>query len=201
MPAQELDSRILVFGELTRPSKVTLEVGTDKPDSSIGFGARFMGEIASAHNFYYEIGGKLDSISYYSYNQNNLDLRGVKFNSSYWSIGAAYLAPLGPNVSLGFHLEGRGERLSAQGTVLDATATPLGQVDVVTTYLRPWFRLSLDGSFTMGKLRPFVGVDVSATPLKTAQTVVLVDPTVMDSRTLRSIAPTMGAGVYMGLHF
>ncbi|NTV75108.1 MAG: hypothetical protein HGA66_12990, partial [Holophaga sp.] len=63
-PVQALDARIQFFGELIRPTSITVQAGTkDQADSSIGLGIRFMGEIASARNWYYEVGGKLDSSS------------------------------------------------------------------------------------------------------------------------------------------
>ena len=108
--------------------------------------------------------------------------------------------PLGSSTSLGFHLEGRGEALAAQGAQFDGAGTMVGRVDASSTYLRPWGRLTLDGSFHLGSLRPYVGVEVSGTPVKTTQTQ-LVALSSMDSRTLRSMAPTASAALYLGLHF
>jgi hypothetical protein len=187
---------------MIRPAEITLTPGTtDQPKRSAGFGARFMGEIASARNFYYEIGGKLDSSSNMTYNQAGVDLTDIRITSSYWSVGMGYLMPLGP-LSLGFHLEGRGEALSATGSIFSTTTgLATGSVNTSTTYLRPWGRVSLDGTFRLGAIRPFVGLDVSATPLKNTQTAPLTNPATMDNRTLRSLAPTLAAGVYVGLHF
>ena len=200
-PAQELDSRIQVFGELSRPLAYTIAAGVkDQAGSATGVGIRFMGEIASAHNWYYEIGGRLDSISNLAYNSGPIDFTGVRISSSYWSVGGGYLVPLGSAGSLGFHLEGRGEALSANGTVFTNNVAS-SQVSASTTYLRPWGRLSLVFTFHMGSLRPYVGVDVAATPLKTVQTAPVNDLSSLDNRTLRSMAPQATGAFYVGLHF
>jgi len=199
-PVQALDARIQVFGELIRPTSITVLAGTkDQADSSVGVGIRFMGEIASARNWYYEVGGKLDSSSQMALNTGAVDLTDIKITHSYWSLGAGYLAPLGSNVSLGFHLEGRGEALSAQGAIFQ-NGVITGRVDASNTYLRPWVRVSLDGSWRMGSLRPYVGVDVSGTPVKTSQTQ-LQALSSMDNRTLRAMAPQVAGSFYLGLHF
>lgn len=207
-PDKELDKRIQVFGEMIRPAAFTIFPGVqDQAQRSWGVGVRFMGEIASSRNWYYEIGGKLDSSSNLTFDGPTsalpgapvADLTDVKITSSYWSVGAGYLIPVGNAVALGLHLEGRGEALTAQGAVFQAGAM-LGNVDASTTYLRPWARVSLDASFHLGSTRPFIGVDVAATPLKTSQQV-LVSPVNMDNRTLRSLAPTASAAFYAGLHF
>jgi len=199
-PVQALDARIQVFGELIRPTSITVQAGTkDQADRSVGVGIRFMGEIASARNWYYELGGKLDSSSQMALNTGAVDLTDIKITHSYWSLGAGYLQPLGSNVSLGFHLEGRGEALSAQGAIFQ-NGVITGRVDASNTYLRPWVRVSLDGSWRMGSLRPYVGVDVSGTPVKTSQTQ-LQALSSMDNRTLRAMAPQVAGSFYVGLHF
>ncbi len=196
----QLDARIQAFGEMIRPTSLTVAAGVkDQAGTSVGFGVRFMGEFASSRNWYYEIGGKLDSSSNLAMNSGGVDLTDIKITSSYWSLGVGYLVPLGQNVSLGFHLEGRGEALAAQGAVFQGGVVT-GRVDAGTTYLRPWGRVSLDGTFTMGKLRPYIGVEVAATPLKTTQTQ-LIALSDMDNRTLRSMAPRVSGALYAGLHF
>lgn len=199
-PSSELDARIQVFGELIRPASITVASGIkDQADSSVGVGIRFMGEFASSRNWYYEIGGKLDSSSNMKLNATGLDLTDIKVTHSYWSLGVGYLVPLGTNVSLGFHLEGRGEALSAQGAIFQGGIIT-GRVDATNTYLRPWARVSLDGTFRLGSLRPFVGVEAAATPVKTTQTQ-LVALSSMDNRTLRAMAPQVSGAFYLGLHF
>jgi hypothetical protein len=198
---EELDSRIQLFVEGIRPAEVTLNApNKDQPKACAGFGARFMGEIASARNFYYEIGGRLDASSNMTSKQVGADLTDIRITDSYWSAGMGYLVPLGPFISLGFHLEGRGEAIRATGSIFNG-ATATGSVNASTTYLRAWGRVSVDGSWRMGSLRPFVGLDVSATPMKNTQTTQLTNVSTMDNRTLRSFAPTLSAGAYLGLHF
>jgi len=203
VPADQLDARIQLFGEVIRPTAFSIAGGVkDQADRSFGAGIRFMGEMGSARNVYYELGGKLDSTSNLTFNgmvngvpADNTD---IKITSSYWFLGVGYLMPLGSAMSLGFHLEGRGEALAASGTqILNGT---LNTVDAGTTYLRPWFRLSFDGTFSAGKFRPFIGADVSATPIKTTQGAITA-LSAMDDRTLRSMAPQVSAGLYAGLHF
>lgn len=199
-PPEDLDSRIQVFGEVIRPTSFTVASGVkDQAGNSTGVGIRFMGEIASARNWYYEIGGKLDSSSNLTLNSGGVDLTDIKITQSYWSLGFGYLAPLGKACSLGLHLEGRGEALAAQGAVFQ-NGVNIGQVNASDTYLRPWVRLSLDGTFRMGSLRPYVGVEVAATPVKTTQTQ-LVALSNMDNRTLNSLAPRASGAFYVGLHF
>jgi hypothetical protein len=199
-PATALDARIQVFGEAIRPASITVAAGVkDQADSSVGLGIRFMGEFASSRNWYYEIGGKLDSSSNMKLNTAGMDLTDIKVTHSYWSLGVGYLKPLGTNVSLGFHLEGRGELLSAQGAIFSG-GNIVGRVDASNTYLRPWARVSLDGTFHMGSLRPYVGVEVAGTPVKTSQTQLQALST-MDNRTLRAMAPQVSGAFYMGLHF
>lgn len=198
-PAQDLDARIQIFGEIIQPRAFTPGVGlSDQAGTSWGVGFRFMGELASAHNWYYELGGKLDSSSNLKLNNGTVDLTDIKFTQSYWSLGFGYLAPLGQAVSLGFHVEGRGEALACQGHYFSGSGS--SPVDAGQTYLRPWFRISLDGTWHMGSLRPYVGVEAAATPVRTVQTVPTT-PSAMDNRTLRSMAPQVSGAVYAGLHF
>ncbi|BDU73840.1 hypothetical protein [Mesoterricola silvestris] len=199
-PKDVLDARIQFFGEMIRPTSITVQAGTkDQADRSAGLGIRFMGEIASARNWYYEVGGKLDSSSQMALNNGVVDLTDIKITHSYWSLGAGYLAPLGSRVSLGFHLEARGEALSAQGAIFQ-NGVITGRVDASNTYLRPWARVSLDGTWNWGNFRPYVGVDVAGTPVKTTQTQ-LQALSSMDNRTLRAMAPQVAGSFYLGCHF
>jgi len=217
VPALELDARIQVFGEMTRPVNITFAQTPanlqDKAGSQTGIGVRFMGEIASAPNWYYELGGKMDATSNFGFNGTitppapgapfNLDLRDVRFTSSYWSLGFGYLTKPNETLTVGFHVEARGEALSAQGKVFqDQGAGPLvqGVVDASTTYLRPWIRLSADATVPVAGLRPYVGVDAALALTKTSQTE-LVPLGQMDNRTLKSMAPTFALSVYLGMRF
>lgn len=199
-PDKELDARIQIYGEAIRPSAFTLSTGeTPEAARSFGLGLRFMGEVGSAENWYYEVGGKLDSSSKLNLNDANVNLTDIRITQSYWVVGGGYLVPLGKQASLGFHFEGRGEALAAQGAVFSAGLLK-GRVDSSSTYLRPWGRLTLDASFYLGTLHPFVGLEVAGTPVKTTQTQPIADLTQMDSRTLRALAPNVSAAFYVGLH-
>ena len=206
-PEKELDARIQVFGEMIRPLAVTLSNG-EKPEAqrSLGLGMRFMGEVSSAPNWYYEVGGKLDSSSNMTLANANVNLQDVKVTQSYWAVGTGYLVPMGKAFSLGFHLEGRGEALAAQGSVIvivtsaTGTSTSTTPLSVNTTYLRPWARVTLDGDFHLGSLRSFVGLELAGTPVKTSQTTPLANPSAMDNRTLRAMAPSVAAAFYLGMH-
>ena len=204
-PDKELDARIQVFGEVIRPLAITINDGTNtfpqaQANRSMGLGLRFMGELAAAHHWYYELGGKLDSSSNLNLNNATVNLTDIKVTHSYLGVGAGYLVPLGQAVSLGFHVEGRGEVLSAQGAAYQA-GKPISRADASNSFLRPWVRLSLDGSFHLGTLHPFIGADVAATPVKTSQTTPISTFDTMDNRTLRAMAPTSAASFYLGLHF
>jgi hypothetical protein len=210
---QRLEGRIQLFAENSRPVAITVVNSPaalkDQPKAMTGVGIRFMGEIASAPNWYYEVGGRLDASSNFTLNGdigggNGLDLTAASVSSSYWSLGAAYIFRPVEALSLGLHLEGRGEALSAKGTVYQnlggAGWTSLGNVDVSTTYLRPWVRASVDYSFPVGSRHPYVGFDVSAAITRTEQTQ-FVSLNLMDNRTLKSLAPNFAAGFYLGVRF
>jgi hypothetical protein len=212
-PDQRLEGRIQLFAENSRPVAITVVNSPaslkDQPKAMTGVGIRFMGEIASAPNWYYEVGGRLDASSNFTRNGdigdgNALDLTAVSVSSSYWSLGAAYIMRPVDALSLGLHLEGRGEALSAKGTVYQSLAggawTVVGTADVSTTYLRPWVRASVDYAFPMGTRRPYVGFDVSAAITRTEQTQ-FVSLNLMDNRTLKSLAPNFAFAFYLGARF
>ena len=207
-----LDARVQVTGEVSRPSKFAIaQVGganvEDQAARQTGLVVRFLGELASARGFYYELGGKLENSSKLAMDGllpdgGTLNATNVKFTSSYWSLGAAYLAAPSENLAIGLHLEARGEALRLRGT-----ATYVGPQGIVpftasttTTYLRPWARLSADYSFSIGSLRPYVGVEGALALMKTTQTQIL-DLASLDNRTLKSMAPTASGSVYLGMHF
>ena len=212
-PPQDLDGRLQLFMEISRPSafavaQVNGAYTDDQPGALTGLGLRFMGEVASSPHWYYEVGFKANTSSKLALNGpigggTTLDDTGVKFTASYWSIGTAYLYQASDNFALGMHLEGRGEQLSVQGPVQQnqgAGWVALGSAGGTSTYLRLWGRLSADYTFSIGDYRPYLGAEVGYTPMKTAQTQ-LVQLVAIDPRTVKAISPGSTAGFYLGCHF
>jgi hypothetical protein len=205
-PGLELDARFQIFGEISRPVSITVFQGPDIQDEPLrqtGLGARFMGEIPGAPHVYYELGGKGSSTSHFTYNGsigngNTMDLTALKVSNSYWSVGAAYLGHPVETLTLGAHLEARGEALNARGQV--TTNQGVLPVYVSTTYLRPWVRLSADVTVPMLGLRPYIGLDASAAVTRTTQTQ-FISINLMDNRTLKSLAPNFAAALYLGIRF
>jgi hypothetical protein len=208
--ALQAEKRVQLFGEFSRPQQFTLaQVNGDVKDqaaSQLGTGLRFMGELPGTTNWFFEFGGKLESSSKLGFNQT---VTGISINSTdvsihygYWEIGGAYLWDLGAGLSLGAHLDLRSETLSAQGqlVVLPASYTGGGGVDQRATMMRPWVRFSADFAFKTGGVSPYIGADVAYTPIKNSQTAV-VPATLLDDRTLKSMAPNFGASLYFGLRF
>jgi len=189
--AAALDGRFQVFVQQDRPSSIVIAQTpgnvTDQPKVQTGVGVRFMGELASAPGFYYELGGMLDAVSYFTFND-------------YWSLGAAYMAKFGEATTLGVHVEGRGESLRVQGNAVIAGTTT--SLDQGTTYLRPWVRGSADYTFTgIGtRVHPFIGLDGAFAVTKTSQTQV-PSPGTFDNRNLCSLAPKYSYSAYAGLRF
>ena len=203
--APKLDGRVQVFAELYRPAQIVVAQNpgdlNDQPGRQTGVGFRFLGEIASHPGWYYELGGMLDASSNFKISSPGvIDLTSVKVTDSYWALGAAYMGRFGEHLTLGAHLEGRGEYLRIQGEALvNGAAT---QVDQGTTYLRPWVRGSADYTFTsIGKENhPYIGVEAAYAITKTSQTRT-PDFTNMDNRTLDSLAPKASAALYAGIRF
>jgi hypothetical protein len=202
--APKLDGRVQVFAELSRPAQIVVAQPSgylyDQPSRQTGFGLRFMGELASHPGFYYEVGGKFDSSSNFSINTSNVNLTAVQVTDSYWSLGAAYMGQIGDHLTLGGHLEGRGEHLVVSGqAVVNGNALSVNQG---TTYLRPWVRGSADYTFTsIGQNNhPYLGVEGSYAITRTSQTVV-PDFSNMDNRNLCSLAPRASAALYAGIRF
>jgi hypothetical protein len=201
--APKLDQRIQVFAELTRPSQITVATNptlNDQPSRQTGVGIRFQGEIASAPNWYYELGGMFDASSNFSLSNANLDISNVKVTYSYWMLGAGYMGKVGSAGTLGAHLEARGEALNAEGTaVVNGTSYSLNQSN---TYLRPWVRGSYDVTFNHvgASTHPFIGLEGSFALLRTTQTNT-PDFSNFDDRTLRSLAPRASAALYAGIRF
>ena len=205
--APNLDGRIQLFAEMSRPTQITLQAPDlqDQPKRATGFGVRFMGEVASAPGWYYELGGMFDADSHFTFNGttspgNTLDMTDVKFTTSYWSLGAAYMGKVSDKLTWGLHLEARGEYLRIQGeAVKNGAAFPQDQA---TTYLRPWLRGSFDYTFTnIGATKhPYVGLEGSFAILKTYQTQA-PDLANFDNRNLKALAPRASAALYAGLRF
>jgi hypothetical protein len=202
--APKLDGRVQVFAELYRPAQIVVAQNPnnidDQPTRQTGVGFRFMGELAAHPGFYYELGGMFDGSSNFSLNQPGvLNLTQLKVTDSYWSLGAAYMGQFG-NVTLGGHLEGRGEYLRIQGqAVVNGNTVSVSQG---TTYLRPWVRGSADYTFTsIGRdSHPYLGVEGSYAITRTSQTAP-PDFTNMDNRTLDALAPRASAAIYAGIRF
>jgi len=214
VPTHGGESRIQLHGEFLRPSQViignptpTTEL-TDQADSQVGFGIRLMGELPGLNNWYYTVGGRLNSPSKFATTPSSANgytnTTGIKYNYSYWTVGVGYMWVLTPGLSFGTHLECRGEALSASGDLYTGgTASNPGQpqrVDASATYVRPWGRLSLDYSFKAAGASPFIGLDASVAMLKSTQDKA-IPPTYWDDNTVKSMAPQVSFSVYFGLKF
>jgi len=206
--APQLDGRFQVFAEMSRPAAIVVAQpsGTnvvDQPKRQVGMGFRFMGELSSAPGYYYELGGMFDASSNFTYNSTYGNFTNAQVTDSYWSLGAAYLAKFGDRMTLGAHLEARGEYLRLSGEV-DLPSQAPGQQNASTTYLRPWVRGSFDYTFTgIGQTKhPFIGVDGSIALMKTTQTGTPDFSTGnVDGRSLRALAPKASAALYAGVRF
>lgn len=216
---QKLDGRVILFGEVVRPAQFTLASvaggdAKDQADAQVSLGVRFIGEIAMAPGFYYELGGRTESASNLLTNGDvgggvTLNATQMRISYSYWMVGAAYMKTFG-RMTLGAHLEARGEAIRAVGTLVASQAPPKRSADVGNTYLRPWVRLSADFTLGSGTYRPILGVE-GAFAL-TRMTQVEVDPALgaptgtgdgymFSKRTLNSMAPRFSGGVYAGIRF
>lgn len=204
--APNLDGRIQMFAEVSRPTQITLAGDLkDQPKRTTGFGVRFLGEVASAPGWYYEVGGMFDADSHFTFNgntsaTNTLDMTDVKVTDSYWSLGAAYMGKVADSFTWGVHLEARGEYLRIQGEAI--VNGGVQAQDQATTYLRPWLRGSFDYTFmNVGATKhPYIGVEGSVAILKTSQTQA-PDLASWDNRNLKALAPRASAAIYAGLRF
>ncbi len=199
----KMDARVMVFGEVMRPAKLSVDTGAstvaDQPEFQMGLGLRFMGEIVNAPRWYYELGGRFESSSRFSTNGGtpHLDLTKLQINYSYWVLGGGYLVPMGGQWSFGSHIELRGERIEVSGRVNNVEID--GDSD---TYVRPWARFSLDTSWGSGNAKPLFGFDAAVTPFKTNQgDNMTTGMSTMNKRTIRSLAPQWDVSVYLGLRF
>ncbi len=209
VPDQGGESRIQAHGEFTRPRQVIIGQNQgndikDQANNQVGFGFRFMGEFPGTNDWYYELGGKLESSSKFDNKpvaaNGNTDTTNVKFKYSYWTLGGARLWSLAPGLSLGAHLEVRGESLRATGDFVTGNNPNAQAVDSSATYVRPWARVSLDYSFKATRFSPFIGFDVAAALLKASQDKA-VSVAQFDDNTLKSQAPQVAVSVYLGLKF
>ncbi len=210
MPDRGGESRVQFHGELVRPRQILIPRSglndlQDQAENQIGFGIRLLGEIPGTNNWYYTLGGKLESSSKFaskpSSANSNTDTTGIKYKYSYWTVGAGYMWDLAPGLNLGAHLEIRGESLNASGDLYaDPFPTTAQRIDSSATYVRPWGRLSLDYAFKASGTSPFIGVDAAVAMLKTAQGNPLT-PTYWDEKTVKSMAPQVSFSVYLGLKF
>ena len=205
--AEPLNARVILFGETTQTSSILLGQGVkDQAGYQTGAGIRFMGQIDDSR-WYWEVGGRFDSSAHMVTNRdissappaNVLDATQTKIHYSYWSIGGAYLVPLGSAVDLGLHLEGRGETINPKGQY-STTGGGVGSINAHNVYFRPWVRLSLDVKFGMGSLHPFIGIEGGAAAVKTSQAQIM-PLSALDANTLRALAPTWSGSLYAGIQF
>lgn len=208
--AVQAEKRVQLFGEFSRPRQFVLTNQLpsgdvkDQANSQVGGGIRFMGELPGTTSWFFEFGGKLDTSSKLGFNQTvdgvSINATDIAIHYSYWEIGGAYLWDLGSGLNLGVHLDARSETIFAQGQFVNANGTSGGTVDQRGTMLRPWIRLSADFAFKVSGANPYLGADVAFSPIRSTQNAV-VPLTLMDDRTLKSMAPQFGASVYFGLRF
>lgn len=206
--APKLDGRVVLFLEAIQPAEYIVDNPAtgdvkDQAGAQMGIGVRFIGEMAIAPGFYYELGGRLDSASNFDINGpvgsgGTLNTTNMKFTYSYWMAGAAYMKGFG-NFTLGGHLEARGEALTVSGSY-SKNGGPDTPVYCGNTYLRPWLRLSGDYTFGSGRYRTVVGLEGAVALLRMSQDTIN-PPEYMDKRTLNSMAPHFSAAFYAGVRF
>ena len=200
--------RILVFGELNQTEPILLGAGVkDQPERQAAPGIRVMGAVTENGRWFYELAWRFDSAARMTTNRdisstppaNVLDVTKTKVHYTYWSVGAAYLMPLGEHVTLGFHLEGRGETINPKGTY-SSTNGGTSSIDAHTVYFRPWGRVSIETAFRTGPCHTILGLDAGLAGYNTDQKKI-VPMSVIDTDTLRAMAPKWGASVYAGISF
>jgi hypothetical protein len=199
------EARLLLFGEFVQPMKYQVATGiSDQADGQVGGGLRFMGQVVPSSRWFYELSGRLESSSNFTnISSVGADLSKVKVTYSYWSVGGAYLLPLGKAADLGFHLEARSENVRVQGSAFYTVGgvTVQDPADGGNTFMRPWARVSLDFSIPMESKAFILGADAGIALLRTYQTDTGMLLSQMDDRTTRSLAPQAAFGVYVGLKF
>ena len=206
--SNNLNARIILFAESIQTRGILLGQGVeDKADRQTGPGLRFMGRFAEDSRWNWELAGRFQSSAHMVTNRNIasappaniLDATKVKVDYSYWSVGAGYVLPVGDNVDLGMHLEGRAETINPKGTY-STTNGGTGYIDAMAVYWRPWVRLSLDVKLRTGPFYTVVGADAGFAGFKTNQRVI-PPMSQMDDQTMRSMAPTWSGSIYAGVQF
>ncbi|MCL1907848.1 MAG: hypothetical protein FWG12_00595 [Holophagaceae bacterium] len=228
--SQDLDLRIQIGAELTRPyeslmyEKYITNTGGSKdlfaqPGYQAGLQIRILGELPGTHGFYYELGGRFETASRLDFkwhiNDNYyIDTQDVQVSYSYFSFGGAYLFNFDHGLSVGAHLEGRVEAISASGSafVNERFDLPI-PVEGKSSYLRPWVRLSMDYTFNNhGSVRPFIGIEGAYPVLSREQrgyrwnlqglTPEHIDGgNTQDPRLMETIAPRGSVAFYAGFRF
>ena len=139
--SNNLNARIILFAESIQTRGILLGQGVeDKADRQTGPGLRFMGRFAEDSRWNWELAGRFQSSAHMVTNRdiasappaNILDATRVKVDYSYWSVGAGYVLPVGDNVDLGMHLEGRAETINPKGTY-STTNGGTGYIDAIKT--------------------------------------------------------------------
>ena len=205
--ARSLDLRFQIGVELTRPCQsVFYRIDNHnlkaQPGYQYGLQARMLGELPILDNFYYQFGGRVETASRLDYNPTinavQINTRDVQVAYSYFSFGGGYLVGRSDATSLGLHLEGRLEAISISGPLYaDYDQT---NIDNSTSYMRPWFRVSLDYTFdTQGRARPIIGVE-GAYPLTNREQrhYWSIGGEAQEKRLLESIAPQGSVAAYIG---
>ena len=210
--ARDLDLRIQAGAEKTRPYQSVLHSSQDigvikaQPDYQIAPTIRMLGELPGAPGFYYSLGGKLESTSNFLLNENGIDMREVEVAYSYFSFGASCILNTRIGFSLGFHLEGRIERIITSGTLYEYDEnnqiTSSGILEGKISYLRPWGRVSMDFTFNnSGRVRPFIGIEGAYPITRREQRVSWNKVESQDSNLMEAIAPRGSVGCYIGFRF
>ncbi len=200
--------RILVFGEVIQTEPILLGQGVkDQPERQGAPGIRVMGAVTESGRWCYEVAWRFDSAAHMTTNRdissappaNVLDVTKTKVHYTYWSVGAAYLLPLGERVTLGFHREGRAETINPKGTY-SSTNGGTSSIDAHSVYFRPWGRVSIETAFKTGPCHTILGLDAGLPGYKTSQNKI-VPMSVINTNTLRAMAPQWCASAYAGISF
>jgi len=203
----DINGRVILFGEAVQTRGILLASGvTDQANFQTGPGIRFMGQTTQDSWWYWEVAGRFLSSASMVTNRNiptssgevALDMTKTKIRYGYWSLGAAYLIPLGQAVDFGLHVEGRGETINPEGTYAQGAMTQA--IDAHTVYFRPWVRASLDFKFRTGSFHTIIGGDLAAAAIRANQRAI-DSPILSDSQTLRALAPTWSGSLYAGFQF
>lgn len=204
-PVEEVNARVILFGEAIQTSGVLLAQGVkDQANFQTGPGLRLMGQVAYDSPWYWELAGRFPGSARMVTNRdigggNVLNVTKTKVYYSYWSLGAGYLIPLGSVADFGIHLEGRAETINPKGEY-STTNGGTGYIDAHTVYFRPWVRLSLDLKVKTGSFYTVIGGDAGLATLKSSQQFI-VPMSQMDNQTMKAMAPTWSGSLYAGFQF